>query len=294
MSMLKLEFADGSRSVWLVGPSMKLGSAKNCDLVIVDEGIADVHCLLRITNDQVTVEPLDNNPCSVNDKLISTSIDLNLGDHLSLGQTSLVVVKPKQASSIPQPKAATPVVNELQASGWMLQGLHNSIQKKRFPIDSKMVLGRSKDCDLHFSFERLSRRHAELKVIDGYLVVEDLDSSNGTFHNGKRIKRATLTPGDEVAFDTLNFAVVGEKDQSSDSMAWDNSLNQTVVRSAITPKMIEKTKESHIQTISPSPAAKVDSSDMIQPRKSSTVGSNIIIGSLTILALGLLTLAFIV
>ncbi len=290
--MLKLEFADGSRSVWLVGPSMKLGSAKNCDLIIDNEGIADLHCLLRISSSGVLVETVDNHSCSINNKPIASSAVLNLGDTLTIGNTSLIVVRPRQASNIPSAKSVTPVVKELQGSGWMLQGLHHSVQKKRFPIDAKIVLGRSKDCDLHFSFERLSRRHAELKIIDGYLVVEDLDSSNGTFHNGQRVKRATLTPGDEVAFDTLNFAVVGEKDQHSDSMAWDNSLNQTVVRSAITPKMIEKTKETHNQAVSPTPVKKVDSSDMIQPRKSSSIGSNILIGSLTILALALLALAF--
>ena len=125
----------------------------------------------------------------------------------------------------------------------MLQGIHSNIQNKRFPIDGKTVLGRSKDCDLHFSFERLSRHHAQLSVIDGKLLVEDLDSSNGTFQNGKRIKRATLHPGDTLAFDQLEFTVLGNKasNTNAETKRWDNSLNQTVVRSAITPEMIEKT-----------------------------------------------------
>ena len=46
----------------------------------------------------------------------------------------------------------------------------------------------------------VSRRHARIMVVSGKAAVEDLESTNGTSVNGKRIAgRTQLDPGDELA-----------------------------------------------------------------------------------------------
>lgn len=58
------------------------------------------------------------------------------------------------------------------------------------------VLGRSPDASVHITDPSLSRRHAELRVVSGAVVVRDLGSHNGTRVNGARISGETqLLPG---------------------------------------------------------------------------------------------------
>ena len=45
----------------------------------------------------------------------------------------------------------------------------------------------------------VSQRHARIFVVDGQPMVEDLGSTNGSFHNGNRLNGARLLhPGDRV------------------------------------------------------------------------------------------------
>jgi pSer/pThr/pTyr-binding forkhead associated (FHA) protein len=75
-----------------------------------------------------------------------------------------------------------------------------------------MVVGRSNECDITLSTAHLSRRHAKLFVDNGLLYVKDLESSNGTYLNGKRITEARVMRGDELRFDALSFGIIGPTD----------------------------------------------------------------------------------
>jgi predicted component of type VI protein secretion system len=59
-----------------------------------------------------------------------------------------------------------------------------------------VTLGRAPDNDLHIDNLAVSNYHARVYVEAGSLVVEDLDSLNGTFLNDLRIERAMLKDGD--------------------------------------------------------------------------------------------------
>lgn len=51
----------------------------------------------------------------------------------------------------------------------------------------------------------ISKHHAVLRLKDGRLTVEDLASKNGTYVNGRRVHRAKLEVGDELAFASLKL-----------------------------------------------------------------------------------------
>jgi pSer/pThr/pTyr-binding forkhead associated (FHA) protein len=68
---------------------------------------------------------------------------------------------------------------------------------------SRMLIGRSRDCDITLEDPNASRRHAELRNEDGRWVVTDLGSTNGIKVNGRRVGEAVLQPGDEL---TLGLA----------------------------------------------------------------------------------------
>lgn len=69
------------------------------------------------------------------------------------------------------------------------------------PLADPIVVGRE-GADVLLEDPEVSRRHARLiPVENGDLVVEDLDSSNGTWVNGERVEgRRSLVEGDRVRF----------------------------------------------------------------------------------------------
>jgi FHA domain len=71
----------------------------------------------------------------------------------------------------------------------------------------EMVIGRSSSCDLVLHDPNVSRRHARLFFREGKWIIVDLDSTNGTYINGRRIGRSELLPGDLLALGTERLQV---------------------------------------------------------------------------------------
>jgi hypothetical protein len=62
----------------------------------------------------------------------------------------------------------------------------------------RVVIGRSRDCDIQLSDANVSRRHAELRQEGASYWIVDLGSTNGIEVNGRRMKRAKLQTGDTI------------------------------------------------------------------------------------------------
>jgi pSer/pThr/pTyr-binding forkhead associated (FHA) protein len=78
----------------------------------------------------------------------------------------------------------------------------------------EVVIGRNPTTDITLLDEGISREHALILFDDdapGY-VIEDLQSTNGTKVNGKRVRSACLAEGDEIQIgETLfRFALIKE------------------------------------------------------------------------------------
>jgi pSer/pThr/pTyr-binding forkhead associated (FHA) protein len=70
---------------------------------------------------------------------------------------------------------------------------------KEVPVGTRPVtIGRAPDNDLPVDNLAVSNYHAKVYYEAGRMVIEDLDSLNGTFVNDLRIERATLHDGDNV------------------------------------------------------------------------------------------------
>ncbi|MFP4145512.1 MAG: FHA domain-containing protein [Phycisphaeraceae bacterium] len=79
----------------------------------------------------------------------------------------------------------------------------------------RFVLGRKNDCDLRIPLGAVSREHCEIQIEDdGSIVLRDLDSSNGTFHNAMRVQETELSAGDEVVIGPVVFTVVVDGEPS--------------------------------------------------------------------------------
>jgi hypothetical protein len=69
------------------------------------------------------------------------------------------------------------------------------------------VLGR-KESDIIVADSLVSKKHAVIQVVNGKLVLEDLNSTNGTLVNGKRIVQQTIDLGDIIGMGGTNMKVV--------------------------------------------------------------------------------------
>ena len=69
-----------------------------------------------------------------------------------------------------------------------------------FSLDRALInIGRRSDNQLVIDDPRVSRAHAQVRVIAGQFVLFDLQSKGGTSVNGRRIERAVLSPGDVIS-----------------------------------------------------------------------------------------------
>ncbi len=82
-----------------------------------------------------------------------------------------------------------------------LRGKNGQLAGKVFPLFTlprATILGRDEEADVPIADPRSSRRHAEISYRHGIWSLRDLESSNGTFVGGQRVKQQQLVDGASV------------------------------------------------------------------------------------------------
>jgi hypothetical protein len=117
-----------------------------------------------------------------------------------------MIYKPKAVSEPTQ--AVSPeelgVEQELVTLSW--NGSSHQVKERR------VVIGRSKDCDIQLADANVSRRHAELRQEGASYWIVDLGSTNGLEVNGKRVKRAKLRSGDTITLGSTELTFARESE----------------------------------------------------------------------------------
>jgi hypothetical protein len=111
-----------------------------------------------------------------------------------------VVSEPTQAAS----PAELGVEQELVTLSW--NGSSHEVK------DRRVVIGRSRDCDIQLADSNVSRRHAELRQEGASYWIVDLGSTNGLEVNGKRVKRAKLRSGDTITLGSTEITFARESE----------------------------------------------------------------------------------
>jgi len=62
----------------------------------------------------------------------------------------------------------------------------------------EMLVGREEYCDIRLPYDGVSRKHMKLLTVMDDTFLEDMASKNGTFVNGKLLKKAALNDGDII------------------------------------------------------------------------------------------------
>jgi pSer/pThr/pTyr-binding forkhead associated (FHA) protein len=110
---------------------------------------------------------------------------------------------------------------------------------REVPVGSRPVtIGRAPDNDLSVDNLAVSSYHAKVYFEGGRMVIEDLNSLNGTFVNDLRVERATLHDGDKVHIGKHTIKV----DTSGDApVNWQSGRKAAAPR--INETMVLDTKE---------------------------------------------------
>ena len=97
---------------------------------------------------------------------------------------------------------------------WILKTVTEGVAERTFRMlpGGVRTLGRSTGADFIVDAALVSRVHCQVTVLqDGALELRDLDSTNGTYVNGKRMEHARLSSGDRVQMGRVELVVMEER-----------------------------------------------------------------------------------
>lgn len=87
---------------------------------------------------------------------------------------------------------------------WILQGDESTF---RLPAGAIKTVGRAPRADFIVDAALVSRLHCRLTATDRNVEVVDLQSTNGTFVNGKRVAQGILAAGDRLRVGRVELTV---------------------------------------------------------------------------------------
>ena len=199
-------------------PSWVIGSGSDCDVVVDSPLASGRHCQLTQSPDGLTVNDLGStNGTYVNGTKIAGPIRLTARDTITLGRT------------VPFP--------------WPPE------------LTTSYRIGRLADNDIVVDDARVSGHHARLIVVTGYrTMIDDIDSSNGTFLNSPDRRVTGPTPIAES--DTLYFGTLAVP-------------AARLLRTPARPDMRAETQSAGTTTSDPShhPVASLPISDFVRRRR---------------------------
>lgn len=207
---MKLVFAAGEFPPTLLQQGVKrIGSAVDADIGLSGPDILPQHCELQVGPQGVVLKIARGAAVTVNQRPVDGLISLRAGDQIAFGavQATLLALdtpRPAGPSASETDDVATTTVRAALPK-YALRAQTGRILGRTFPLTGATIVGRAPECQLRLEDASLSRKHAKLIPTNEGVVIEDLGSTNGSFHNGKRVQHAVAQAGDEIGFDTLRF-----------------------------------------------------------------------------------------
>lgn len=108
-------------------------------------------------------------------------------------------------------------------------------------LRTPLILGRRESCDICLQFPNVSGKHCELVYKDGFWILSDLDSTNGTKVNGLRVHKKVLRSGDTIKIGKRTFTIQYQETGKSSSLdEFENEMEE-----AMNMPLLEKSGLAH-------------------------------------------------
>src|SRR4029079_3275259 len=97
-----------------------------------------------------------------------------------------------------------------EGAQWALRFISGKYQGGEFPLrpNREIIIGRSSDLDMVLVEDMVSRKHAKITTDNHVVTIQDLGSTNGTFVNGEKVRKADLKDGDRILIGTSIIKIV--------------------------------------------------------------------------------------
>ncbi len=168
-----------------------IGRHLNNDMIVAGEDVLDYHARGQLDERGLQIVPLNDSVLEINGILVSEPWRMVPADEIRLGSQRFEI----------RDLGATPK----EMLTWTVHYKGEEVE-----IQGALTIGRGSSAGISFNNAHISREHAKLFVSSGNLWLLDLNSANGTFVNGKRLRGGCrLFHGDELSFDQLAMQVIG-------------------------------------------------------------------------------------
>lgn len=199
-------------------PMVEIGRSASADLTVNDPQVADLHLKLYREGAVYTCFDVTGQGFGHNGQRVLKA-SLTVGDLIQVGAHAirLIADRPDMVPHVaappapPQPVAApAPAAPQVQ-NGAALRAVRGNDAGKTFPLGKDVVImGRGVSTDITLWDIRASRAHCRIDRRGTAFRISDLNSANGTYVNGKKIRVHDLRPGDmiKIGASVLQFAAV--------------------------------------------------------------------------------------
>jgi hypothetical protein len=164
--------------------------------------------------------------------VVTTSADTNMpADELRI-LASFSTESMGETRGMPAETAAETAAEPIHSNAFLILG-----GTKIIPLNRSVVnIGRRLDNQVVIDDPRVSRAHAQLRIVKDRFVLFDLDSSGGTFINGKRASQSVLYPGDVISL--AGVTLIFGQDLPEERVSNEDKTGPTVSISADRPTAI--------------------------------------------------------
>ncbi|MDI6694637.1 MAG: FHA domain-containing protein [Anaerolineales bacterium] len=184
-------------------PTLRVGRAPDNDVVINHPAVSSHHLTLFISSGTMTVTDLKStNGTQLNGQRIppNSPQPINFGDVIRIGDLTGNWV----------------TLGLESAAGEALRTL--SLGKLDLSNLTSITIGRDPSAYLPLNHPTVSFHHAQIYKQNANLFIKDLDSTNGTFVNGQRIRQSPLNSGDEIQIGPFKLVYDAQNQSLAQSM----------------------------------------------------------------------------
>jgi hypothetical protein len=119
--------------------------------------------------------------------------------------------KPTRSIPVFKPRKGDRGVTKALSSGKLIVIYGDHLGKEYRLGPTKMLIGRTDQCDITINDSSVSRKHASIESKDGRFLLQDQKSTNGTQVNGEFIDVYLLNHGDKIRIGNTVLQFLGRE-----------------------------------------------------------------------------------